>query len=83
MSLKNIFSRDNSSNRRSEGEAVMDVMRPWWVWGPLAFFWHPGIDSTTSADPGMMHHTGGDAHINHNFDSGGGFGGFDGGAGGI
>ena len=82
MGLKNPFRR--SSARHDDGNAVHDAMRPWWAWGPLGFIWFSGHHDSgnTNIDSGMMHHPGDAGHYNHNIDPGGGFGGFDGGAGG-
>lgn len=83
MSLKNPFRRGNSNKSRPEGESVMDVMRPWWAWGPLGLVWFWGHDSGSTIDAGHISHHGDAANFNHNVDHGGGFGGFDGGGGGF
>ena len=74
MGLKNPFRR--SSAQREPGNGLHDVIRPWWAWGPLGLIWYGGHH-----DSGTMHHPGDAGHFNHNIDHGGGFGGFDGGAG--
>ena len=82
MGLRNPFRR--SSAQSEPGNAVHDVMRPWWAWGPLGLIWYGGHHDAgnTNIDPGMMHHPGDAGHHNNPVDHGGGFGGFDGGAGG-
>ncbi len=80
MGLNSLFRRNNRPRR--EEDSTYDVMRPWWAWGPIGLIWYAGHhDSTSNIDAGHMNHMGDAGHINHNIDSGG-FGGFDGGAGG-
>ena len=80
MGLMNAFRRNKA---RAEGEAVHDVMRPWWAWGPLGLIWYGGHHNTqdTHNIDGGNFHQGDGGHFNNHIDPGG-FGGFDGGAGG-
>ena len=83
MNLKNPFRRNARNNADDKSEAVLDVMRPWWAWGPLGLILYGSHHSATPVDPGQMHHTGDAGHFHHPGDAGGGFGGFDGGGGAI
>ena len=82
MNLTNPFRRGASSKAKPEGEAVMDVMRPWWAWGPLGLVWFAGHDTGSTIDAGHINHHVDGGNFNHTIDPGGGFGGFDGGGGG-
>ena len=83
MNLKDPFRRNARNHADGKSEPVLDVMRPWWAWGPLGLIWYGSHDSGSHVDGGQFHHSGGDAGLNHTIDHGGGFGGFDGGAGGV
>ena len=84
MNLKNPFRRGARNNVVDKSEPVLDVMRPWWAWGPLGLMWYGGgHDSGSSIDGGQFHNSGDAGGFNHTIDPGGGFGGFDGGAGGV
>lgn len=83
MNLKNPFRRGTRSNADDKSEPVLDVMRPWWAWGPLGLMWYGGHSSGSNIDPGQIHHGGDAGNYHQPMDQGGGFGGFDGGAGGI
>ena len=84
MNLKNPFRRGTRSNTDDKSEPVLDVMRPWWAWGPLGLMWYGGHhDSGSNIDSGQIHHGGDGGNFHQPMDPGGGFGGFDGGAGGI
>ena len=89
MNLRNPFRRNARSIETDKSEAVYDVMRPWWAWGPLGLVWygthhssHPG-DPGQMHDPGQFHHPGDAGNFHNPGDMGGGFGGFDGGGGAI
>ena len=84
MNLRNPFRRNARNNADDKSEPILDVMRPWWAWGPLGLVLYGSHHSDTPMDPGQIHHSGGDAgHFHHHGDAGGGFGGFDGGGGAI
>ena len=74
---------------REENEAMHGVHSPWWAWGPLGLIWYGSHGSSHDVDAGHLNHPGDAGHFNHNMDhghnmdQGGGFGGFDGGAGGV
>lgn len=80
MGLMSMFGRNKA---RREDEAVHDVMRPWWAWGPLGLIWYGGTHDSHHIDTGQINQTHDGGHFNHHSDHGGGFGGFDGGAGGV
>ncbi len=80
MNLKNPFRRDARPNSADKSEPILDVMRPWWAWGPLGLIWYGGYDSGSHNDPGQFHNPGDAGGHNHTVDPGGGF---DGGAGGV
>jgi hypothetical protein len=80
MNLKNPFRRDARPNSADKSEPILDVMRPWWAWGPLGLIWYGGHDSGSHNDPGQFHNPGDAGGHNHTVDPGGGF---DGGAGGV
>jgi hypothetical protein len=80
MNLKNPFCRDARPNSADKSEPILDVMRPWWAWGPLGLIWYGGHDSGSHNDPGQFHNPGDAGGHNHTVDPGGGF---DGGAGGV
>ena len=71
--------------QRLDKDNLNDPMRPWWAWGPLGLIWFgsthdstatsSGIDATHGVNPGDA------GGFHQNIDHGG-FGGFDGGAGG-
>ena len=82
MNLANIFRRRAARKETSDSEAVMDTMRPWWVWGPIGFIWYGSHHNDAPADHGnIAPHVDPGTHHNPQ-DFGGGFGGFDGGGGG-
>ena len=86
MGMKNPFRRRGGSNKaQPEGESVLDVMRPWWAWGPIGLIWFGGIGHHSGAniDAGHMPHHGDAGNYHHPVDPGGGYGGFDGGGGAI
>ena len=83
MNLKNPFRRGARNNVDDKSEPILDVMRPWWAWGPLGLIWYGGHDTGSSIDAGQFHNPGDAGGFNHTIDPGGGSGGFDGGAGGV
>lgn len=79
--MKNPFRRNKA---REEVEALHGAHNPWWAWGPLGLIWYGGHANDTNIDAGNLNHPGDAGHFNHTNDlGGGGFGGFDGGAGGV
>ena len=83
MNLRNPFRRNARSNADEKSDPMLDVMRPWWAWGPLGLVLYGSHHSDTPMDPGQIHHPGDAGHFHHPGDAGGGFGGFDGGGGAI
>ena len=83
MNLRNPFRRNVRNSADDKSEPVLDVMRPWWAWGPLGLIWYGGHHSDTPMDPGQIHHPGDAGQFHHHGDVGGGFSGFDGGGGAI
>ncbi len=71
MGLKNPFRRDQNRHKAGPLEESRD---PWWAWGPLGLIWFGGSHGNHSVPPG---------HYNHLNDSGGDFGGIDGGGAGL
>lgn len=83
MNLKNPFRRNARNNADDKSEPVLDMMRPWWAWGPLGLMLYGSHHSDTPVGPGQIHHSGDAADFHQPGDMGGGFGGFDGGGGAI
>ncbi len=79
MGLKNPFRRNRA---KAEAESLHIGTQHWWTWGPIGLILYGSHHNSSSMDPGHMNHPGDAGHFDSHIDPGG-FGGFDGGGGGV